>query len=92
MNLAAFLIGMVGPLVARVLVSLGVSLVTIAGLTAATAALKGYVTSAIGGLPAVAVQLAGLYGAWTCLGMIFGTITFCVTWQSTKGFWALAKT
>ena len=35
MNLASFLVGMVGPLVARVLVSLGLSIVTLTGLTVA---------------------------------------------------------
>lgn len=91
MNLVTFLVGMVGPLMAQWLTAAGLSLVTIAGYSAAMSSLKGYITSGLGGLPADGVQLGGLFGLWTCLGMILGTITFCITWAQTKGFWALAK-
>jgi hypothetical protein len=92
MPIAAFLVAMVGPLAARLLVALGLSLVTLTGMLEAVSALKSAVTSNIASLPAATVQLAGLYGVWDCLGMIFGTLTFCLTWAQTKGFWALAKT
>lgn len=91
MNLAAFLVGLVGPLMARWLASMGLSLVVLAGLTAAVTQLKAQVISNIGGFPLVALQLGGLFGLWEAVGMLLGAATFVVTWHSTKGFWALAK-
>lgn len=91
MALAAFLVAMVGPLVARILVSLGFSLVTVAGLTAAVAALKTQITSGIGALPAAAISLGGLLGIWECFGLVLGAASFVIAWHSTKGFWMLAK-
>lgn len=92
MTIVAFLVGLVGPLMARWLTSVGLSLVVMAGLVGAIDALKSTALSNIGGMPLDGVQLAGLFGLWECLGMVFGTLTFCVTWASTKGFWTLAKT
>jgi len=91
MGLAAFLVGLVGPLMARWLTSVGLSLVTMAGLTAAMATLRSMMMSNINSLPAECIQLGGLFGVWACLGMVLGAVTFCVTWASTKGFWTLAK-
>ncbi len=90
-TLAAFLIGMVGPLAARLLTAFGVSLITLTGFVAAVDALKTAVTSNISGLPAASIQLAGLFGFWEALGMFFGCITFIVTWRTTKGFMAIAR-
>jgi len=92
MSLAAFLVGLVGPIMARWLASVGLSLVVMAGLTAAVATLKTTIQTNLAGLPLDGLQLAGLFGLWQCLGMVLGALTFCVTWASTKGFWTLAKT
>ena len=91
MNLASFLVGLVGPLMARWLASMGLSLVVLAGLTASVSQLKGLITSNLSGLPLATLQLAGLMGVWEGFGIILGAVTFCVTWASTKGFWTLAK-
>lgn len=91
MNLAAFLVGMVGPLMARWLASMGLSLVTVTGLATAYAALKANVIAGIGGLPAAGMQLGGLMGIWEALGIILGAFVFVLTWRSTSGFWRLAK-
>lgn len=91
MNLASFLVGLVGPLMARWLASMGLSLVVLAGLTASVGQLKGLITSNLSGLPLATLQLAGLMGVWEGFGIILGAVTFCVTWASTKGFWSLAK-
>lgn len=90
MNLTAWLMAMVGPIIARAMVSLGVSLVTFAGVTAAVALLKSQVISNIGGLPAAAIQLGGLFGIWQGLGMVFGAITFVLAFNSTR-MWAVVK-
>lgn len=91
MTLAVFLVGLVGPLTARWIASMGLTLVTLAGLSAAIATLRSMLVTAGGSIPADGVQLAGLFGIWHCLGMVLGAVTFCVTWASTKGFWTLAK-
>lgn len=91
MNLAAFLVGLVGPLMARWLASVGLSLVVLTGLTAAVSGLKSQIISNIGAMPAAAVQLGGLMGLWEGIGIWLGAVTFVITWQSTKGFWTLAK-
>ncbi|MCH8180601.1 MAG: DUF2523 domain-containing protein [Proteobacteria bacterium] len=91
MNLASFLVGLVGPLMARWLASVGLSLVVLTGLTSAASALKSQISSDLSGLPLVALQLGGLLGLWEAIGIWLGAITFVITWQSTKGFWTLAK-
>lgn len=91
MSLAAFLVGMVGPLMARWLAAMGLSLVSVTGLTVAYAALKAQVLENIGGLPADGVQLAGLFGIWEALGIVLGAFVFVMTWRGTSGFWKLAK-
>lgn len=91
MNLAAFLVGLVGPLMARWLASMGLSLVVLAGLTGAVTQFKSQIVSNLGGLPLATLQLGGLMGLWEAVGIWLGAITFVVTWQSTKGFWTLAK-
>jgi hypothetical protein len=92
MNLAAFLIGLVGPVMARWLSAMGMSLISVAGMTAAYATLKAQVISNIGGLPAQAIALGGLFGIWEAVGIILGAFVFVMTWRGTSGFWRLAKT
>lgn len=92
MPIAAFLVAMVGPMLTRLLAALGVSLVTMAGLTAAATLLKSTLISNLSSLPGDALQLAGLFGVWTALGLALGSVTFVITWKSTTGFMALAKT
>ena len=91
MTVAAFLVALVGPIMARWLAAMGMSLVTLAGLSAATTSLKAYITNGMAGFPLAAAQLAGLYGVWEAVGLILGALTFVLTWNSTRGFWALAK-
>lgn len=91
MTLAAFIVGLVGPVMARWLAAMGLSLVTVAGLTAAYAALKAQLIANVGGMPAAAVQLAGLFGIWEALGIVLGAFVFVMTWRGSAGFWKLAK-
>jgi hypothetical protein len=92
MPLAAWLVAMVGPVMARWLASVGLSLVSVAGLTVAYQALKAQVISGIGGLSAAAIQLGGLLGIWEALGIFMGALVFVMTWRGTSGMWKLAKT
>lgn len=92
MSIGAFLVAMVGPLMARWLAAMGLSVIVLAGLTTAVSTLRTQIVSAIGGMPSDVIQLGGLMGIWECFGMVLGAVTFVITWHSTKGFWALAKT
>ena len=91
MTLAGWLVAMVGPLMARLLTSLGVSLVVLTGATVAVATLKTSLLTALGTAPLAGLQLLGLFGFWTALGMVFGTWAFLLTWKGTTGFIGLAK-
>jgi hypothetical protein len=68
MTIAAFLVAMVGPLLARMLTALGVSLITITGLVATAATLKTLMISNLNAVPMDGLELAGLFGVWTCIG------------------------
>lgn len=90
MTLVTFIMGLIGPIAARVLAALSLSLVVLAGLDIAMGTLKTMVVNNLGAMPAATVQLAGLFGIGTCIGLIFGAMTFVVTWKTTATFWTFA--
>lgn len=82
MPIGAWLLGMVTPLVGRVLFALGFQVVTITGMSVAIGAVKSLVLQYVGGMPADMLQLALLAGLGEALGMVFGAITFRLAlWQ-----------
>jgi len=82
MKLGTWLLAMMQPLVAKVLVSLGFSVVTITGLTAIANNLK---SQAVAGLQLVSpatLELFLLTGGAQALGIIFGACTTkLLLWQ-----------
>jgi len=85
MPFATFLLAMVQPLIARILVTVGFSLVTFTGMTVLFDTLTAQAVSAWGGLPATILQLAGLAGIGEALSIITGAIaTRILIWQLTK--------
>jgi hypothetical protein len=91
MTIAAWLVAMVGPLVARVLLSLGLSMVTVTGAALALSTVTDQVKASVNTLPAEALAIGGLLGCWQAIGIICGALTFSVTWRGTSGFWKLVK-
>lgn len=91
MTLGAFLLGIVGPLGARLLTALGLTLVVTTGSVAAATSIKALVSQHIGGLPADVIALAGLMGVWESFGIVFGAVSFVVGWSASAGFVRLAK-
>lgn len=85
MGLLAAIAGLATPILARVLLALGFSVVTFTGASAVVGMLKSEILSVLGGANLPALQLAGLGGAWVALGWVFGAATFTVT------YWALTK-
>lgn len=82
MKLGTWLAAMVQPLVSRVLVALGLQVVTITGMTAVFAAIKALFMQHMGQVPNAGFQLALLAGVGPAFGMIFGAIAFRLAlWQ-----------
>lgn len=77
-GLLAGLASLARPMLARVLVALGFSVVTLGGAAAVVVQLKNLVLSNIGAAASAGVNIAGLAGVWDGLGMVFGAATFTV--------------
>lgn len=85
MNLATFLLAIVSPLLGRVLVSLGFSVVTITGFNLVIDQLKDAVVDGVNSLPSQVINVFLLAGGGVGLGLIFGAITTrLLLWQITK--------
>lgn len=83
-GLLAALASLAAPITARVLLSLGFSVVTVTGVSVAWSALLAQVQSSIGSIPSAIGQLIGLGGGWIALGSIFGAVSFVVSlWSLT---------
>jgi hypothetical protein len=86
MNFAAFLASMTRPLVAKVLMALGFSVVTITGVTASVDTLQNLFMTHMGAVPTAGLQLALLGGAGEGFGLIMGAIaTRLALWQIQNG-------
>lgn len=84
-GLLAAIAGLASPILARVLLALGFSVVTFGGAAGIVAALKSTVLSSLGSAPIAGLQIAGLAGVWVALGSVFGAVTFSVAyWGMTK--------
>jgi hypothetical protein len=75
MPIAAWLMAMLTPMTARILLALGFSVVTVAGFDVALGTLKDLFISWTNQIPAAGFQLALLAGCGEALGIIFGAIT-----------------
>lgn len=84
-GLLAALAGLAVPMVARVLIAMGFSVVTIGGMSAALLTVRTEMLSYLGQGPVEGLQLAGLAGVWIGLGFVLGACTFAVT------FWGLTS-
>lgn len=85
MTLAVFLLALVRPLLAKILVSLGFSVVTITGLTVITNQLKSQAVAGLGLIGPEMAALFGLAGGPEGLGIILGACaTKLMLWQIQK--------
>jgi hypothetical protein len=83
-GLLAGLAALAQPILARVLIALGFSVLTVTGVTVALDGLKSVVVTHLAGMPVAAIQLGGLFGLWQGIGMVFGACTFVVTLWTLK--------
>lgn len=92
MPLAAFLMSMVGPLVGRVLLALGFSIVTVGGLDLVMGQLKQQVQLAGLQMGADAFNLFQVGGGGIALGIIMGAInTRIALWVATRSTRLIGK-
>ena len=75
MGLGTFLAAMMAPLVARVLMALGFSVVTVVGVSTVLAQLKAMMLAQAMAVPVAGLDLAMLAGVGVGGGIIFGAIT-----------------
>jgi hypothetical protein len=79
MPLATFLLSMVSGLVARVLVALGMSVVTVSGLDLALGSIKASLQQAANSLPADVLSLFLISGGGSAVGIVLGAINVRIT-------------
>lgn len=72
--LIGWLIDVAGTIAGRVMISLGISLVTMTGITAALNYGASQVSASWAGLPAIALQILGALSVSRDIGIIFGAI------------------
>lgn len=85
MGLAAFFLALVQPIISRILLALGFSVVTFTGMTAVMSGLASAASAAWGGLAGNMLALAGLAGVGEALSIIMGAVaTRVLIWQMTR--------
>lgn len=82
MPLVALLLGLTGPIVARVLLTLGVGIVTITGLTAMLAFAVTSIQSSFNGLPVDVLQLIFLSGLPQGMAIILSALAARISMMS----------
>lgn len=85
MTLATWFLALAQPLLGRILLSLGFSVVTITGFNISVQALKSQFISSANAMGADILNLFLIAGGGTAAGIVFGAITVRVTlWQISK--------
>lgn len=83
MPLLAFIIGLIGPVVVRVIIALGFTVVTFTGVMAAASSLLASAQASWAAVPLTVYQLASLTGFPEFLGLVFGaTMSRLAIWAS----------
>jgi hypothetical protein len=78
-GLAAWLMGLIGPLVIQALLALGVGVLTVVGFDAAFGQLTGWITTSISGLPADMTNILAMGGVFQGVSYILGAVSARVT-------------
>lgn len=85
MKLGTWLLGMMSPLLAKILIALGFSVVSIVGVQAALQTVKDLMVNNVNSMSSDVLNLFLLSGGGTGLGIIFGAYTTRVLlWQITS--------
>lgn len=85
MGFAQLLLAMVQPILARIMVTLGLSIASFVGMDLLMNQVISATQNAWGGLPSGILQLAGLAGIGQALGIIMGAVlTRVLIWQLSR--------
>jgi len=84
--LATLLVALVGPMARRLLISLGLGLVTFVGLSAAVNAALSAAKGALGGLTGPVLSVLAMAGFFTALSVIAGGIVARVSMMTLQKF------
>lgn len=80
-SLLGGLINIAGSIAGRVLIALGISVITYSGLTASLSWLQSGAMSAMSGLPAQVLAIMALLKVGSCISMVTSAITVRMTLQ-----------
>lgn len=83
-NLAALLMALASPIAKQVLLSLGLGIITFAGMSTALNAITTLIQTNLSGMSAAVAALMGLAGAGQALGIIAGAVAYRIGLQVTK--------
>ncbi|MBB5391282.1 MULTISPECIES: DUF2523 family protein [unclassified Herbaspirillum] len=86
MTWASWLLSLVGPLIVRALIALGVGVLTVGGIDLAVNQAMGWLTASVGGLPVDLANVLALGGIFQGLGYIGGGISARVALAGASGF------
>jgi len=86
MTWAAWILGLVAPIAKRVMVSLGIGIVTVAGFDLAIGQLTTMINQSIGGTTSDILGLATMMGIPEAIGIMLGGITSAATLMAVKRF------
>lgn len=84
MPIAAWLLTLVGPLVKKVLVSLGIGIISYAAISTIIGVIKSMIAAQFGAIAADYAALAGLFGFYDAIGFILAGITTRLSLQPLK--------
>lgn len=92
MGFGTFILSLVTPLLGRILFSLGFSVVTIAGMTAAITSVRNMFITQVNSMPADMLNLFLYAGGGVGFGMIMGAVTTRISiWTIQSGTKILGK-
>jgi len=83
--LSDMLIGLVKPALSRALVALGFASVTVAGVDTSIQYVRTFFDTSVASFDPVILNLMGVAGVWKGLGIIFGAVSFAVS------YWTLTR-
>lgn len=83
MPLVAWVLALAQPLVARILVALGMTVLSVTGIDLAYQSMKTQLMNSVNSMPAAALQLAALAGVPDGLAMVLGAVLFVISFYTT---------
>jgi len=84
--LQAMFLALAAPLVKRVLIALGIGVITYTASTTVLSLVSSSLQNSFGSMPAVVLQMASLYGLPDFVGIILGAYSTSLTLSTVKRF------